>query len=205
VGIKGIGACALALLVGCCSSAAAATYDVGANGNVFTGGLAFAPTELEIGVGDTVRWTNNDFLVPHTATQKSGLFRLTGEYGQTPLNPPGFGPGDTRERAFEAGTFHYYCEVHPEQMRAVIAVPPTVERVGRDARRVRVTWASTPAPEGEVFDVKRRVHGKFRLVRKRATGSSATFEGGGQFKVRARSANDPNAFSDFSPPGQAHE
>jgi len=200
--VKGFGIAAVVVsALGCCASAGATTVDVGANGNAFTGGLAFAPADITAQVGDTVRWRNNDVLVPHTVTQVHNLFRLTGDYGQTPLNPPGFGPGDTRERVFEAGTFHYYCEVHPEQMRAVIAVPPTVESVGH---RVRVTWAPS-GTTGEVFDVKRRVHGRYELVRKRTTATGATFRGGGAFKVRARSASDPNAFSDYSPPGHARE
>jgi plastocyanin len=94
----------------------AATTEVGANGNVFTGGLSFTPARLTLSVGDTVRWRNTDNVVPHTATEDHGLWDLTGTYGATPANPAGFGPGETRERVFEAGTQAYYCRVHPTQI-----------------------------------------------------------------------------------------
>ena len=62
-------------------------------------------------------------IVPHTATEDHGLWDLAGTYGQTPANPAGFAPGTTVERPFEAGTHHYYCRVHPQQMKGVVAVP----------------------------------------------------------------------------------
>src|SRR2546423_14328460 len=103
------------------ASAAAATTEVGANGNVFTGGLSFTPARLTIAVGDPVRWRNTDNIVPHTATEDHGLWDLTGTYGATPANPAGFGPGETRARVFEAGTQDYFCRVHPTQMRGTSA------------------------------------------------------------------------------------
>src|SRR3954470_8312802 len=161
------------------ASAAAATTEVGANGNVFTGGLSFTPARLTLSVGDTVRWRNTDNVVPHTATEDHGLWDLTGTYGATPANPAGFGPGETRERVFEAGTQAYYCRVHPTQMRGTIAVPPTlaVQRVrvrvkrkrrrapaaGRKRRRARTklityvvaVWAPGSPAAGLAFDVQR--------------------------------------------------
>jgi plastocyanin len=105
------------------SVAAPPAVTVKAAGNPFTGGLAFDPAQVTVRVGNTVQWLNTDQFVPHTATEDHGLWDLTGTYGQTPANPPGFGPGETRERVFEASTAHYYCKVHPEQMRGVVAVP----------------------------------------------------------------------------------
>lgn len=105
------------------AAAAAPAVTIKAEGNPFTGGLAFDPSQVTVRVGDTVRWVNTDQVVPHTATEDHGLWDLGGTYGQTPANPPGFGPGETRDRVFEAGTAHYYCRVHPQQMRGVVAVP----------------------------------------------------------------------------------
>src|SRR5919106_230389 len=96
---------AAVLLSATAATAGAATHEVGANGNIITGGLSFTPADVEAKVGDVVRWTNTDFLVPHTATEDHRLWDLTGTYGATPLNPPGFGPGEVREWVFEAGTF----------------------------------------------------------------------------------------------------
>src|SRR3954471_18737538 len=123
------------------AAAHAATREVGANGNVFTGGLSFTPARLTLAGGDTVRWRNTDNIVPHTATEDHGLWDLTGSYGSTPANPPGFGPGEIRERVFEAGTHAYFCRVHPTQMRGTIAVAPTLA-----VQRVRVRIRSKRKP-----------------------------------------------------------
>src|SRR3954454_1137805 len=119
-----IGVAALALAFA--PAAGAATKEGGANGNVFTGGLSFPPASVRVAVGDTVRWRNTDNVVPHTATENHGLWDLGGNYGQTPANPSGFGPGETVQRRFEAGTHSYYCRVHPTQMRGRVDVAPTL-------------------------------------------------------------------------------
>jgi plastocyanin len=185
------------------SPATAATHEVGANGNVFTGGLSFTPADVSGEVGDVVVWTNTDFLVPHTATEDHGLWDLGGTYGATPVNPPGFGPGETRERAFEAGTFNYFCEVHPTDMRGVIRVPPIVKRAKTGKKRLRVVWAPDPPVDGLVFDVERRRNGEWKLVRDGTTATRGRFGAeGGAFRARLRSATDPSAASDWSPVGR---
>jgi hypothetical protein len=55
----------------------------------------------------------------------------------TPVNPPGFAPGTTVQRIFEAGTFHYFCRVHPVPMHGVVAVPVTLARVTAATSAVR--------------------------------------------------------------------
>jgi plastocyanin len=118
-------AIAIGVLLACAPAGASGppAATVKAEGNAFTGGLKFDPASVTVRVGDTVQWVNTDNVVPHTATEDHGLWDLTGTYGQTPANPPGFGPGETRERVFEAGTAHYYCKVHPQQMHGVVSVP----------------------------------------------------------------------------------
>ena len=188
-------------LAGTATAARAATHEVAAAGNIATGGLAFVPAATTAAVGDTVRWTNTDFLVPHTATELHGLFDLTGTYGATPLNPPGFGPGDTRERVFEAGTFEYFCEVHPVDMRAVVAVAPKlkVKRVN-GKKRLRLTWASAAPAAGQVFDVERFRKGTWKPVIEGTAKAGRTFPGKhGTFRVRLRAESDPLLASDFSP------
>jgi plastocyanin len=73
--------------------------------------FAFEPKELDIAVGTTVTWSNADD-VPHTATSKD--------------EPSAFDSGalDTDEKfSFtfsKAGTFAYYCKVHPHMTGVVV-------------------------------------------------------------------------------------
>lgn len=73
-------------------------------------GMSFSPSTLEIKAGETVRFENFG-PAPHTATADNGSFD-TGRLGR----------GKATEITFEkAGTFDYFCEIHP-RMRAVLIV-----------------------------------------------------------------------------------
>ena len=64
--------------------------------------FAFDPAEIEVPVGATVTWTNEDS-APHTATSSDGTFD-TGTLDQ----------GAQGSHTFtEAGTFEYQCAIHP--------------------------------------------------------------------------------------------
>lgn len=86
----------------------AATFDVNIQN------FAFSPSSLTINVGDSVRWTNNDF-APHTATSTSGPVSFdTG----TLTN------GQSAIVSFaQAGTYHYQCDFHPHMMGTIQVVP----------------------------------------------------------------------------------
>jgi plastocyanin len=198
------------------ASAQGGGAQVAAAGNPFTpGSLKFDPASVTVRVGEVVRWTNTDNAVPHTASEVNGLWDLTGTYGGTPANPPGFGPGESVQRAFEAGTQHYICRVHPS-MTGVVAVPVTlaverrrvarrvrvrVRRGGRVRTRfryrrryvtafyVRVVWAPAAPAAGQVFDVELRRGGAFTRVADGTRASSGRFaagRAGTQVAVRAR-------------------
>jgi plastocyanin len=184
----------------------ATTYNVGANGNILTGGLSFSPTKQRVAVGDTVVWTNTDFLVPHTATEDHGLWDLGGSYGATPFNPAGFGPRASVSRPFEAGAQAYYCRVHPTQMKAEIDVPVTLglsvsklrvrvkvklkrkrghkqryryKRVTRKVEFVDARWAPKDLTGGEVMDVQSRTGvGDWQPVASATTAASGRFKAG---------------------------
>jgi len=154
--------------------------------------LRFDPKEVTVPLGGVVRWTNTDFLVPHTATEDHGLWNLTGTFNPAPgLSPPGFGPGETRARPFAAGTWSYFCEVHPVDMRGTVTVPLTLGepkkgkkkgkkkakgRAVASARKkgkrktrpyqVPATWSLQELPPGQVFDIERsRNGGPFAVVK----------------------------------------
>ncbi|MEJ6401669.1 cupredoxin domain-containing protein [Yoonia sp. 2307UL14-13] len=70
--------------------------------------FAFAPANLTISAGDTVRFVNEDS-APHTATADNGSFdtgRLSG--------------GQAASLKFSsAGTFSYFCAVHPNMKGSI--------------------------------------------------------------------------------------
>jgi len=78
---------------------------------------AFAPLNLEVPVGTTVRWTNDDTQV-HTVTSgvSDGLVGTPdGLFGSEFLNP-----GDTFTFTFDdVGTFSYFCTPHPWMIGSV--------------------------------------------------------------------------------------
>jgi plastocyanin len=89
----------------------------GATADIAMKNISFQPGEITVKVGTTVTWTNDD---PSSHTVTSG----------TRGNPSGLfdsgnvGPGGTFSFTFnEAGTFDYYCKIHPG-MDGVIIVEP---------------------------------------------------------------------------------
>ena len=64
-------------------------------------GIAFVPATVKAHVGDTVEWTNKDF-VAHTATARSGDWEVN-----LPVKKTG------RITLKKAGSVDYYCRVHP--------------------------------------------------------------------------------------------
>jgi plastocyanin len=73
-------------------------------------GLAFIPSRIEIPVGTTVQWKNNDPLL-HTVTATDSSFAS-----------PQFGLDGTYRHTFTVpGTYAYYCALHPN-MKATVVV-----------------------------------------------------------------------------------
>ncbi|MCU1400269.1 MAG: hypothetical protein JWN62_3378 [Acidimicrobiales bacterium] len=71
-------------------------------------GFKFGPPEIDVKVGDTVTWTNNDKQA-HTATS-SGAF-----------DAGSIAPGGTGTATFStAGTFEYICSFHPFMKGTVV-------------------------------------------------------------------------------------
>jgi plastocyanin len=71
--------------------------------------FAFNPGTIEIAVGTTVTWTNNDS-VPHTVSQTGGGFE-SGKMDQ----------GATFSFTFDTpGTYEYFCQYHPNMTGTII-------------------------------------------------------------------------------------
>jgi plastocyanin len=69
---------------------------------------AYSPNPLNVTVGTTVTWTNNDN-TPHTSTANSGQW-----------SSPAIGPGGQFSTTFtSAGSFTYHCTIHPGMVGTV--------------------------------------------------------------------------------------
>jgi len=80
-------------------------------------GSCFSPSEVTIGVGDSVTW-HNDSTAAHTVTSGNP------EDGPDGLFDSGlFLGGDTFSHTFnEAGEYQYFCQIHPWMTGTVIMV-----------------------------------------------------------------------------------
>ncbi len=71
--------------------------------------FSFGMTPLEVPVGTTVTWTNRDD-IPHTVASTTKVFK------SGPLDT-----GDSFSYTFSAaGTFEYYCSVHPRMTSTIV-------------------------------------------------------------------------------------
>jgi plastocyanin len=72
--------------------------------------FTFTPVELTVAVGTTVKWVNHDD-IPHTVVNKDKVFRSKA-----------LDTDDSYSFTFaNAGTFDYFCGLHPHMVGKVIA------------------------------------------------------------------------------------
>ncbi len=79
--------------------------------NVRIDNFTFEPATVRVRVGTTVAWTNSDDM-PHTIVENGGRFKS-----------PALDTGEKFEHVFrEAGTYPYYCSIHPKMQGKVVVV-----------------------------------------------------------------------------------
>ena len=100
---------AMLLLFAGSSRVAASDQPSAANVAVKIDNFVFGPQAITVPVGTTVTWTNSDD-IPHTAVSIDGVFKSK--------------VMDTDEkfsyRFTKAGTYSYYCSVHPKMTGQVV-------------------------------------------------------------------------------------
>jgi plastocyanin len=89
------------------ASPTARAEDVQATIDNFT----FSPPVLTVSTGTRVTWTNRDD-IPHTVTDQ--------DHPKETKSPP-LDTGDSYSRVFTtAGTYHYFCSLHPHMQGTVV-------------------------------------------------------------------------------------
>ena len=122
---------AVALVLAATLSSILAVYPVSAqqetkasivSGASTMGDKSFSPNPINVKVGDTVTWTNNDGQA-HTIT--SGTGPNDPNKGKDFNSSPGFNPllvpGKTFSHKFtKVGEFPYFCQLHPSSVGKVV-------------------------------------------------------------------------------------
>ena len=90
------------------SPATGSSTGPGAN-EVWIQSMAFNPGTITVVAGTTITWTNKDG-VAHTVTSNTGLF----DSGTISIN------GTYSHLFASAGTFPYYCTIHPSMTATVV-------------------------------------------------------------------------------------
>jgi len=100
----------------------------------------YSPNPLNVHVGDTVTWTNEDD-APHTVTSTSG---------PTKLDSPQLSKGQSWTYTFPtAGTYMYYCTVHPDmKAEVVVAMAPLAQAPAAAPAASTAPGATHPAQPG---------------------------------------------------------
>ena len=133
--VFGLGLLAVSAFAGCAGTASAPSPSPTASPKpvaISIKGFAFNPATITVAKGTTITWTNED-TVNHTVT--TGTPPPTGApaaSGASPAPTPSLSKGDgridsgrvdaTKTFAFtfnEAGTFNYFCAVHPRMVATV--------------------------------------------------------------------------------------
>jgi plastocyanin len=79
---------------------------------------AYSPNPIQVSVGTTVTWTNNDSQ-PHTVTSGSNG-QPDNKFNSSPNFNPLLNPGQTFSFTFtQAGNYPYFCTLHPNMVGTV--------------------------------------------------------------------------------------
>jgi plastocyanin len=77
------------------------------------------PNPIDIQVGDTVTWTNND-MQPHTVTSGTNAI-ADGNFDSSPDLTSLITPGQSFSHTFtKTGEYGYYCSLHPNMVGKVL-------------------------------------------------------------------------------------
>jgi plastocyanin len=114
--VAGIGSILAVVLLGGCSaggSVGTTASPVATTTVDLPPSYRFAPGAISVKAGATVTWTNHDNFSHSVAFLDGGL----------PAEPLVMKPGETTTFTFpSAGTYHYQCSFHPQNMQGTVVV-----------------------------------------------------------------------------------
>lgn len=136
-------------------------------------GNSFSPKVIEIPVGTTVTWTNEDAFT-YLAGEFGGIHNVVSLEGPTPLASPMLGHGETWSYTFnEVGEYKYICVPHP-YMKGIIRV---VEAKQPEVAAVEAESSSLPVAALVVALAALLLSGGF-FFRSRASSSASAAKSG---------------------------
>jgi plastocyanin len=81
------------------------------------GDKAYRPSLIKIKVGDSITWTNNDSITPHTVTEGNPANNVP----TSGFNSGLLSQGQTFKHKFDkAGAIEYFCTLHPTMIGKVV-------------------------------------------------------------------------------------
>lgn len=158
----------------------------------------FEPDTIKVTVGDTVKWTRaGSARGSHNVSEENRIF-----YSGSPT------VGDSSyARAFSAGTFRYFCEIHrSDGMKGTVKVPVTIAPAP-SGLPFTVRWASGATNTGTKFDVQYRVgSGSWKTWKNNTSATAAAFGKAGRplsvkpglsysFRARSQKGDDESRWS----------
>ncbi|MGH2756691.1 MAG: plastocyanin/azurin family copper-binding protein [Actinomycetota bacterium] len=118
----------VALLLPACSTSERSGAQSDATAQVEVVNISYQPETLQVAIGTEVTWTNMDEGVRHTVTSgRPGDGGVPGVSEGEPPRPDGIFDGDLPDASEsfgftfdEAGTYDYFCRVHPSMTARVV-------------------------------------------------------------------------------------
>ena len=106
------------------------------------GDTSFSPSSVSISPGDTVQWVWKSKSMPHSVTSSTGLFNSGIQQSNT----------FTFSHTFStAGTFPYFCTVHPLFMKGTVNVVATSSKLSNISTRALVQTGSNVLISGFII------------------------------------------------------
>ena len=150
----------------------------------------FVPAQISIGVGETVTWSNDD-TAAHTVTGGNAADGPSGVFDSSL-----FMAGTEFSHTFdEAGTFEYFCMVHPWMVGSVIVGGEGM--MGGDELMVTITKSAT-AKQVQIDLEFNQVHVNYEIIATQ-NGNEVLREEGHAHTSMMTSHNAPGFVSDENP------